>query len=138
MRSALSRVWIAVICGLVCLSASQAAGPAGAAAYVGTWSGTWEGGGGTGTFELKLEGTGTAVAGSVNVGTDAGAYSAKFKSMAFDGNKMTAKYDYGLDTQAEIALTATFEGASAKGTWAMLPQGQEQVLVNGTWTVQKK
>jgi hypothetical protein len=138
MRSAMPRIWIAVLCSLWCLSASQAAGPSTGDAYLGTWTGTWEGGGGSGAFELKLERSGSAVAGSVNVGTDGGPYTAKFKSMTFDGNKMTAKYDYPPDTQAEIALTATFEGAGCKGTWALVPQGQDQVLANGSWTVEKK
>jgi len=138
MRSVLPRVWIALLCGLACLAIAHAAGPSSGDAYAGTWSGTWEGGGGGGTFEIKLEGSGSALTGNVNVGTDAGAYTAKFKSLGFDGNKMTARYDYPLDMQAEVALTATFEQANAKGTWALLPQGQDQALVNGTWAVQKK
>ena len=131
----LPRMWLVVVCGLLCLSVSQAAGDA----YAGTWTGTWEGGGGTGTFELKLEASGGTVTGGVSVGTDAGPYTAKFKSLAFDGNKMTAKYDYPLETQAEIALTATFDGKNAKGTWSLAPQGQDQqVFMTGTWTVEKK
>jgi hypothetical protein len=138
MRKLLPQMWVAFACGFLCLSASQGAGPAAGEAYVGTWSGTWEGAGASGPFEVKLETAGGALGGGVNVGTDAGPYTAKFKKVTFDGNKMTARYDYPLDTQAEIALTATFESKSATGTWAIVPQGQEQVLLNGTWTVEKK
>jgi hypothetical protein len=107
----------------------------------GVWKGTWEGAGGAGRFDLTLDkGADGKVTGGVSVGADAGDYVSKFTALSFDGNKLTARYAYTPDEQADIAVTATFEGNVAKGTWAMVPkgQGQDQALANGTWTVTKK
>jgi hypothetical protein len=107
--------------------------------YVGTWKGTWEGGGASGRFDLTLtQGADGKLSGGVSVGSDTGDYESKFSSVAITGNKLTAKYDYTPDAQAEIALTATLEAANAKGTWSMLPKGQATELASGTWTVAKK
>ena len=109
--------------------------------YVGTWTGTWDGAG-TGTFEMTLDKSKDAPPGSltgrVEVGTDGGNYNATFKTIAFDGPKMTARYEFPLDTSAEIVVTATFEDKSAKGTWAMRPKGQEGDLAGGTFAVTRK
>jgi hypothetical protein len=116
----------------------QAAQPASGEQYVGKWSGTWEGSG-SGRFELILErGPDGAVTGGVDVGSDVGNYVAEFKALAFDGNKMTGRYVYPLDEQADIALTATFEGGQARGTWSLVPKDQDMPLANGTWNVSKK
>ena len=109
------------------------------AEYVGVWNGTWEGAGGAGRFDLTLEkGADGKVTGGVSVGADAGDYVAKFTAISFAGNQLTARYSYTPDEQADIAVTATFEGKVAKGTWAMVPKGQDQAMANGTWTVTKK
>ena len=109
--------------------------------YVGTWTGTWDGAG-TGTFEMTLDKSKDAPPGSltgrVEVGTDGGNYNAAFKTIAFDGPKMTARYEFPLDTSAEIVVTATFEDKSAKGTWAMRPKGQDGDLAGGTFAVTRK
>src|SRR6476469_1408854 len=88
--------------------------------FVGVWSGTWEGAGGSGGFELTLEkGKDDAVAGKVSVTGDP-TYKTAFKSLSFDGKTMKAKYDFPpSEADAEVALSATFDGNSAKGTWSL-------------------
>jgi hypothetical protein len=109
------------------------------AEYAGAYGGTWEGAGGAGRFDLTLtKGADGTLSGGVSVGADAGDYVAKFVALSFAGNKLTARYSYTPDEQADIAITATFEGNVVKGTWAMVPKGQEQAMANGTWTVTKK
>lgn len=108
------------------------------APFVGTWGGTWEGGG-TGRFDLTIERGGDGQpGGGVSVGTEQGDYTAKFKELAFDGQSMKAKYDFPLDSQAEVAVTGTFTGGSAEGSWTLLPKGSDQAVAGGTWKVAKK
>jgi hypothetical protein len=107
--------------------------------HVGTWAGTWEGGG-TGKFELTFKlGSDGKLTGGVAVGTDMGDYTAKFTKVSFDGNQLTATYDYPLDAQGEISLSGTFEGKSASGTWGLGPKGQStsQAMATGTWKIEK-
>src|SRR5882724_3593973 len=121
------------------LAAAAASGqPAGLERYVGTWAGTWDGAG-SGAFELTLDKTkeGAAV-GRVAVTTDGGNYTADLKGVAFDGARMTAKYDFPLDAGSEVIVAATFEEHAAKGTWSLRPKGQETEVAGGTWTVDKK
>lgn len=106
--------------------------------YAGKWSGTWDGAG-AGTFVLVLEkGASGSVTGKVEVGTDGGNYTAELKSLAFDGPKMTAKYEFPLDPNAEVIVAATFDGSAAKGTWSLRPKGQDAEAAGGTWTVAKQ
>ena len=106
--------------------------------YVGTWAGTWEGGG-SGRFDLTIERDASgALIGGVSVGTDQGDYVAKFKELSFDAGKMKAKYDFPLDTQAEVAISGTFAAADAQGQWQLQPQGQDQAFAGGSWNVKKK
>lgn len=120
------------------LGASLGAQASSGEKYVGAWTGTWDGAG-TGTFEMTLDKAKDApLTGRVEVGTDGGNYNAAFKTLAFDGPKMTARYDFPLDSSAEIVVTATFDDQSAKGTWAMRPKGQEGDLASGTFAVTKK
>jgi hypothetical protein len=70
--------------------------------------------------------------------TDGGNYSADFKSVSFDGDKMTAKYDFPLDPSAEVVMTATFDKAAAKGTWSLRPKGQTDEIAGGGIAVTKK
>jgi hypothetical protein len=115
-------------------SAEQQSG----ADYAGQWTGTWDGSG-SGNFELTLEKPkdgGTA--GKVAVTTEQGNYTADLKSVSFAANKMTASYDFPLDPSAEVVLAATFDGATAKGTWSLRPKGGGAELVSGSFTVSKK
>lgn len=117
---------------------TQAAKPAEGEQYVGSWTGSWEGGG-SGKFDLTIErGADGMLTGGVAVGTEQGDYTAKFMSLSFAGNKMTAKYIYPPDEQGEVALTATFAAAGADGTWALGAKGGGSEMAAGTWTVKKK
>jgi len=107
--------------------------------FVGVWLGTWEGGGAGGKFDVTLErGADGKLSGSVAVIADAGNYNTKFASLSFAGNKMTAKYEYPPEPQAEIVLTATFNTGDANGTWGLQPKGSTEAFASGTWTVKKK
>lgn len=114
------------------------ANAASGADIAGEWDGGWEGAGGSGTFKLTLTpGADGKLSGGVSVGQADGDYKATFTSVAIVDGKLIAKYDYTPDPQAEIALTGTFEGATLKGEWKMLPKGQEMELAAGTWNVTK-
>jgi hypothetical protein len=117
------------------MAAPQTAGPE---QYVGMWAGTYDGAA-TGTLELIIDkGKDGGVTGKVNVVSEAGNYSADFKSIVFDGTKATAAYDFPLDPSAEVVLTATFDGAAAKGTWSLRAKGQADELVGGAIAISKK
>jgi hypothetical protein len=108
------------------------------AAFVGTWNGTWEGGG-TGRFDLTIERDSDGQpSGGVAVGTEQGDYTAKFKELSFDGQNMKARYEFPLDSQADVAVTGTFNGGSAEGSWTLVAKGGDQAFAGGTWKVQKK
>ena len=140
MRRRLSAGLTVLVFGVMALVASvgaQGGGDAAAARkYFGTWSGTWEGGGGSGGFDITLEaGKDGKPAGNVSV-TGEPTYKATFKTLAFDGAKMTATYDFPPEPAVLVTLTATFEGDAAKGTWAI--KGDSFDPLSGTWTVKKK
>jgi len=104
--------------------------------FVGTWSGTWDGAG-TGGFELTLEKPKEGpVTGKVTV-TGEPTYKADFRTLAFDGDTMKAAYDFPPDPAAEVLLTATFEGKTAKGTWVARVKATGMEIATGTWTVSK-
>ena len=46
-------------------------------------------------------------------------YKATLKTLTIEGQKMNATYDFPPDESAEVTLTATFDGNTAKGTWAV-------------------
>jgi hypothetical protein len=105
---------------------------------VGTWSGTWEGGGAGGGFELTVEqGKDGPVTGKVAV-TGEPTYKAAFKSLSFDGKKMTATYDFPPDDAIAVVLAASFEGSTATGTWSARDKATDAELAAGTWKVTKK
>jgi hypothetical protein len=105
--------------------------------YLGTWTGTWEGGG-SGGLEVTLEKDDKgALTGKVSVTGDP-EYKAAFKALSFDGNKMTAKYDFPLNEEAEVILTASFTGNSASGTWTAREKASGNDIVSGTWNVTRK
>jgi hypothetical protein len=117
---------------------SNAADPVDSRRFVGTWDGSWEGGGGGGKFNIKYERTSDGtLQGSVDVGTDGGDYKANFVALSFTGGKMTARYEYPLDTQGEIVLDGDFDAAKASGTWKLVQKGGTDPFVSGTWTVKK-
>jgi hypothetical protein len=124
-----------IACALLCQTASAQATKD--QDFNGTWTGTWDGSG-TGGFELTLETKDGKPIGRVSVTTDGGNYTADLKQIAFDGNKMTASYDFPLDPSAEVSITATFGPPTAKGTWLLHPKGQTSEVASGTWTVTRK
>ena len=106
--------------------------------YVGMWAGTYDGAA-TGTMEMILDKTKDgALSGKVNVVTEGGNYSADFKSIVFDGSKVTAAYDFPLDPSAEVVMTASFDGAAAKGTWSLRAKGQTDEIAGGGIAISKK
>jgi hypothetical protein len=106
--------------------------------YVGTWSGRWEGSGSGGGFELTIEkGQDNALGGRVSV-TGEPTYKATFRKLSFDGNTMTAAYDFTPDEQGEVIVTATFEGSTAKGTWSLRAKADGTEVATGTLNVTKK
>src|SRR5262249_2454972 len=119
--------WLALASVLVAwtIFGAQARAQSGVEKFAGTWAGTWDGMG-SGEFELTLDKAtdGTPV-GRVAVTTEGGNYTADLKNVAFDGSKMTAKYDFPLDAGSEVILAATFDNRSAKGTWSLRPKGQD-------------
>ena len=117
---------------------SNAADSADSRPWVGTWDGSWEGGGSGGKFNIRYErDSGGKLKGSVDVGTDGGDYKASFVELSFTGSKMSARYDYPLDTQGEIILEGDFEAAKATGTWKLVQKGGGDAFISGTWTVKK-
>jgi hypothetical protein len=106
--------------------------------YAGMWTGTYDGSG-TGQFEMTLsKDKDGAMTGKVNVVTDGGNYTADLKAVAFEGAKMTAKYDFPLDPSSEIVMAATFAGGSAKGTWSLRAKGQTDEIAGGGLVVTRK
>lgn len=106
---------------------------------LGVWSGSWEGAGGSGGFELTLEkNKDTGIAGRVSV-TGEPTYKASFKALSFDGNKMSAKYDFPPnEADAEVWLAATFDGSKANGTWSLRVKRDQSEVAAGTFAVTKK
>jgi hypothetical protein len=128
------------VMSLVAPGAAQSGGSGGSDAaakkYFGAWTGTWEGGGGSGGFDITLEaGKDGKPGGHVSV-TGEPTYKATLKTLAFDGAKMTATYDFPPDPAVLVTLGATFEGDAAKGTWAV--KGGSIDPLSGTWAVKKK
>ncbi len=111
--------------------------PAAGEEYLGTWIGTWEGSG-SGTIELTLEkDKAGAIAGRLSA-TGEQAYTATFRSLEFDGKKMAAKYDFPPDESVEVVIAATFDGATAGGTWSAREKASGNEVATGTWSVKKK
>ena len=107
--------------------------------FVGVWAGSWEATGSSGGFELTLEkNKDSGVAGKVSV-TGEPTYKASFKALSFDGNKMNAKYDFPpSEADAEVWLTAAFDGNKASGTWSLRVKADGSEVAAGTWSVAKK
>ena len=45
---------------------------------------------------------------------------------------------FPLDPSAEVVMTASFEGATAKGTWSLRAKGQTDEIVGGGIAISKK
>ena len=77
--------------------------------YAGQWAGTWDGAG-AGDFELTLE----------------------------KGKEGAASGRVAVTTSAEVAMTATFDGGNAKGTWSLRPKGGGAEVAGGAFALSKK
>ena len=124
----------------VCFPAAQRGGDAAPKPeqLAGVWSGTWDGAGSGGGFELTLEQPKDGpMKGKVSV-TGEPAYQATLKTIAFDGKKMTAKYDFPAADSTEITLAATFDGNKCTGTWALHAKAGGDEVASGTFTVTRK
>jgi hypothetical protein len=137
-----SSIWLFLflLSGSICFAAQ--AGPEKSSSgeeFIGVWSGSWQGAGGSGGFELTLEKSKEGgVAGKVSV-TGEPTYKATFKTLSFDGKKMNAKYDFPpSEADAEVWLTATFDGNKAEGTWSLRVKADGSEVAAGTWSVTKK
>jgi len=104
---------------------------------IGTWAGTWEGAGGSGNLEVIFDKADAAVTGMVAVIGEP-AYKATFKTLSFEGNKMTASYDYPPEPNVEVTLGAAFEGTEATGTWSAREKATNNEVASGTWKARKK
>ena len=130
-------LWL-ILFGALC-TATQSGGDRSAPGeqFLGTWTGTWDGAG-TGGFELTLEkNKDGALGGRVSV-TGEPAYKAALRTVAFDGKKMNAKYDFPPDERAEVVLDLTFGEQSAKGTWLLREKGSTGQVADGTIAVSRK
>ena len=131
-------IWL-LLFGVVCSAAQRGAGAAvPGEQFVGTWSGTWDSGGSGGGFELTLEKNAEGLlTGRVSV-TGEPTYQAVFKAVSFDGNKMTANYDFPPADGAEVVLASTFDDTRATGTWSLREKSNANEVAAGGWTVKKK
>jgi hypothetical protein len=139
MRNLFRSGVFAVVCGLVAVSSTVAATQeTDGDEYTGQWTGTWEGPG-TGTFDLLLQKNGDGKpAGKVSVTTDGGNYDAELRNIVYKAKGIEAAYDFPLDPSAEVVMTATVDGSTAKGTWSLRPKGGGAAVANGTFTLTKK
>jgi hypothetical protein len=64
-------------------------------------------------------------------------YKATLETVSFEGQKMTARYNFPPDESIGIVLTAVFAGNTAKGTWAARVKASGEEMAAGTWTVTK-
>jgi hypothetical protein len=135
-----SFVWICLfLFGAVCSAAQGGGAKIPGEQFVGTWTGSWDSSGsGSGGFEVTLEkGKEGAVVGGVSV-TGEPTYKANFKTVSFDGNKMTAKYDFPPAEGAEVVLIAVFEEGRAAGKWSLREKSSDNEVATGGWNVTKK
>lgn len=130
--------WVCIV-GAMCSAAQRGADGASAGeALVGTWTGTWDAAGSGGGFELTFEKHKDGpVTGRVAV-TGEPTYKATFKALAFDGRKMSARYDFPPDEGGEVLLEASFDGNTAKGTWSLREKANGNEVAAGGWTVTRK
>ena len=130
-------VWLFVF-GALCSAAQRGSeGASSGEPFVGTWTGTWEGAGSTGSFELTFEkGKDGPVTGKVSVTQPD--YKATFKTLSFDGKKMTATYEFPPDPSADVSLAGVFDGETGKGTWSIREKSTQNEALTGTWTVARK
>ncbi|MPY88552.1 MAG: hypothetical protein GEU99_11565 [Luteitalea sp.] len=133
MRKTLSLVIVGFVCSLGLLSAQESAQPA-EDRIVGTWVGTWDGES-TGKYTMSIEHDAEkGLGGTVETTPDSGeaGYTATFKSIVVDGEKVTMKYD--MPDGAEVQIEGTLEGTALEGTWKAFNPGTTTLAASGTLT----
>jgi hypothetical protein len=131
-------VTLALLLGVTISAAHQEGKPPAGEQFAGVWAGSWDGAGSGGEFELTLErDKEKGLTGKVSV-TGEPTYKATLSSVAFDGAKMTGKYDFPEDTSAEVVLTATFEDKVASGSWSLREKSTGNEVASGGWKVTRK
>jgi opacity protein-like surface antigen len=130
------RMLLAMLIAVVAAAAAAAQEPK-PDSYVGQWTGTWEGAG-NGVFELLLSKDGDTLGGKVSVTTDGGNYTADLRNVAVKGTTLDAAYDFPLDPSAEVVMTATIDGTTAKGKWSLKPKAGGDEVAGGTFPLSKK
>jgi len=108
-----------------------------AADYTGVWTGKWDGSG-SGDFVLTLEKTADGTLGGKVAVTGEPTYRATLKKVTFDGPQMSALYDFPPDDRAEVALSATFTGDHAKGTWVVRAKDGTATVASGGFNVVRR
>lgn len=137
MRHNPKTAWLVFIFAVIGAAAPQGQTGSGGAQFAGVWNGTWDGAGSSGGFELTLERAKDALTGKVAVSGEP-SYEATLAKVAFDGNRMTAQYDFTPQPEAEVLLQATFDGNTATGTWTLRQKGTGTEVISGGWSVKKK
>ena len=74
----------------------------------------------------------------MSVTTDGGNYDAELRTVSVSGKTLEAAYDFPLDPSAEVVMTATIDGGSAKGTWSLKPKAGGAEVAGGTFSLAKK
>lgn len=137
MRYHFATFLLVIVLGVVS-AAAQRESVSSADQLLGTWTGTWDGAGSSGGFDLTLErAKDAALAARVAVTGDP-AYQATLSQVSIDGKKMTGKYEFPPDPQAEILLAAVFDGNTATGTWSLREKASGTEVISGNWSVTKK
>jgi hypothetical protein len=130
-------LWL-FLSGVLCSASQGSQGTPAWEQFIGTWAGTWDTAGSGGGFEVTLaKGTSGALSGGVSV-TGEPTYKAAFTTVTFDGNKMTAKYDFPAAEGAEVVLAGVFDGNRATGTWSLREKASGNEAATGGWNVTRK
>lgn len=136
-----SRAMLVLVATLLAASFSLAAQtqnskPTAGEKFSGAWAGTFEGDS-TGKFEMTISpGADGKHSGSLSVSPDGGeGYTASFKSVSVEGDKIVIKYD-SPDGGSEVALEGTGDGKAASGKWSIQSQGSQSA--SGTWKTTRK
>lgn len=138
-RLQISLLAILLIAGVALLTTQEAvARPDASDAFVGSWEGTWTGGS-SGKFGMTIaKGAGGKLSGSISPTPDQGeGYTVAFKSVEVVSGKLTVKFE-DPGGEADITLTGSVDGKSAKGTYSVRQKGDGSEVDSGSWTLTKK
>jgi hypothetical protein len=84
------------------------------------------------------KGAGGKLSGSISPTPDQGeGYTVAFKTVEVTSGKLTVKFE-DPSGEADIILTGSAEGKSAKGTYSVRQKGDGSEVDSGSWTLTKK